>query len=112
MPDLDVIVVSRECDTGRLVLDAGGWRVEAHVLSERGLRDTWEQELRARWCPISRMCAEGVVLAEHKQVGVKIRAEARGLLACAPSSVDSDELEWRIERLESLARDLDNAPDN
>lgn len=109
--DLDVVVVADVPEHREVSLHVGGWSVQILVSSRDDLLRLWQQEIVARWCPLLRMCAEGVVVLDSLNLGADIQTEAQNHLSVGAPPISPGEAIGRAKQMERLVADLVDLPE-
>lgn len=111
--DLDVVVVQPGDSTLRRESVAlGGWTVDGLVVSDEGLRELWRAEIESRWCPVLRICAEGVLVLDTGGRGQQLQSRARTLLEAGPPELSVGEAGWRTTVVRALVDDLEDSTED
>lgn len=110
--DLDIVVVLAGTPAPyRETLRVDGWVVELFVQTPTSLTRYWNLEAASWRVPLTRMCAEGHVLATSGDAAADYQAEARSRLAIGPL-VSAEKLMYRRYVLTDLLDDLRGSTDS
>ncbi|WP_020495496.1 nucleotidyltransferase domain-containing protein [Sciscionella marina] len=110
--DLDMLVVTapRERATHH-ALHWQSWPVEVLEHDERTLSAACADHLARRWPGLPRLIAEGVILADRRDLGSRLQEEMRGRLAAGPAAATGAELAAHRFELTDLLDDLTGSTD-